>query len=103
MTVQLFTGAGAGANISASKVVSKQPCKVKRIIITSGAATATIDLFDDTTTTSPQNRLLGTITIPTGGITNPVVIDLDMETNKGLTVLIAVAAANVTFVGNFSN
>lgn len=100
MTVQVFSYKG---NVSASAVISAHPSKVKRIIFNSGAATATVQLFDDTTISSPQNPITGVITIPTGGVTNPFALDLDIETTKGLVVVIAVAAANVTLIGNFSN
>lgn len=100
MSDQLFTWKGA---VAASAVISKTPAKVKRLIVNSGAATATIQLFDDTTTTGPANPITGVITVPAGGVTNPYSIELDIMTTKGLVVMIAVAAANLTVIGNFSN
>lgn len=88
--------------ISASAVISKQPCVLHEIVFNSGAATATVALYDDTTTSSPANQIGGTWTVPTGGVTNPFAIPLDIVTTKGLTIVIATAAANVTAVGSFS-
>lgn len=86
--------------MSASAVISKQPCEVHSIVLNSVAATATISLYDDVTTTSPTRQIGGTWT--PGAIVVPTTVLLDIETNRGLTIVIAVAAANVTPIGRFS-
>lgn len=98
MSDQLF---GFKGNVSATAVISSKPSKVKGILLASVAATATIQLFDDTTTSSPQNPITGVMT--PGAVTVPTFVPLEIVTTKGLVVVIGVAAANVTLVGNFSN
>lgn len=97
MTTSLYQNA---APITASAVVSKRPTPLHGILLNSVAATATIQLFDDTTTTSPANPITGVIT--PGAVTVPTFVPIDIETSKGLVIMIAVAAANVTPVGRFS-
>jgi hypothetical protein len=87
--------------ISSSEVASKGPSQLHGVLLNSVAATATIQLFDDTTTTSPQNAITGVWT--PGAVTVPTFIPLDVETSKGITVIIGVAAANVTLIGRFVN
>lgn len=95
---QLFSYKG---NVSASAVLSAHPAKLHAIVLNSVASTATIQLFDDTTTTSPANPITGVWT--PGAVVVPDTILLDIATTKGLVVIIGVAAANVTAVGNFSS
>jgi hypothetical protein len=98
VTTQLYQ---ADEPITASEVVSKGPSQLHGILLNSVAATATIQLFDDTTTTSPQNAIGGLWT--PGAITVPTFVPLDINTSKGLTVIIAVAAANITCIGRFAS
>jgi hypothetical protein len=97
VTTSLYQNA---APVTASKVVSSHPTPLHGILLNSVAATATIQLFDDITTTSPQNPITGVIT--PGAIVVPTFVPIDVETSKGLVIMIAVAAANVTPIGRFS-
>ncbi len=94
---QLFQNA---APITASAVVSKHPTPLHGILLNAVAATTTIQLFDDTTTTSPANPITGVIT--PGAIVVPTFVPIDVETSKGLVIVIAVSTANVTPIGRFS-
>jgi hypothetical protein len=85
------------ANITTSTVVLNRPGVVHGILINSCAATTTIDLFDDITTTSPANRICGTWT--PGAIVIPTFVTLGLATNNGFVILIAVAACNLTVIG----
>ena len=94
---QLFQ---AAAPVTASKVISAHPCQLHGILLNAVAATATIQLFDDITTTNPANAITGVIT--PGALVVPTLVPLDIETSKGLVIVIATAAANVTPIGRFS-
>ena len=98
MASQLYQ---ADEPISASEVAAKGPTVLHGVLLNSVAATATIQLFDDTTTTNPANPIGGLWT--PGAVTVPTFIPLDIETSKGLTVIIAVAAANLTLIGRFAS
>jgi hypothetical protein len=98
MTTQLYQ---ADEPITASEVVSKSPCQLHGILLNSVAASTTIQLFDDTTTSSPQNAIGGVWT--PGAIVVPTFVPLDIETSKGLTIIIAVSTANITAIGRFAN
>jgi hypothetical protein len=97
VTTSLYQSA---APVTADKVVSAHPCALHGILLNAVAGTATIQLFDDITTTSPTNPITGVIT--PGAIVVPTFVPLDIETSKGLVIKIAVAAANVTPIGRFS-
>ena len=94
---QLFQ---ADEPITASQVVSARPSQLHGVLLNSVAATTTIQLFDDITTTTPANPIGGLWT--PGAITVPTFVPLDIETNNGLTVIIAVSTANITCIGRFS-
>lgn len=96
----MFTAGGAAGGVSSSAVISKQPCRLHGIVLNSVASTATIALYDDTTTTTPSHQIGGTWT--PGAVVVPTFVPLDIVTNKGLTIVIATAAANVTPIGSFS-
>ena len=98
MTTQLYQ---ADEPITSSEVVSKGPSQLHGVLLNSVAATTTIQLFDDTTTSSPQNAIGGAWT--PGAITVPTFVPLDIETSKGLTVIIGVSTANITCIGRFAS
>lgn len=86
-------------NVTADTVISVNAAALFRgVILNSVAATATIQFFDDTTVTSPANAITGVWT--PGAIVIPTFIGpLDITCfKKGLTVKIAVAAANITVI-----
>jgi hypothetical protein len=85
--------------VSATEVISAHPGILHGILLNSVAATATINLYDDITTSSPANPINGTWT--PGAVVVPTFIPLDIALNHGLVVVIATAAANVTCIGRF--
>ena len=100
MATSLYQAGGTAGGVSVSAVISKRPSSVHGIVLNSVAATATIALYDDVTTTTPQNQIGGTWT--PGAVVVPTFVPLDIETSHGFVIVIAVAAANVTPVGRFS-
>lgn len=89
-----------GANLgvfSATAVVAQRPTTVHGILLNSVAATATIQLFDDTQSGAPGQAITGLWT--PGAITVPTFIPIQVVTNRGLVIVIAVAAANLTVIG----
>ena len=100
MANQLYQAGGAAGGTSASAVISKRPSQLHGILLNSVAATTVITLFDDITTTTPQNQIGGAWT--PGAIVVPTFVPLDIETNKGLVIVIATSTANVTPIGRFS-
>ena len=66
------------------------------VTINTAAATATIQIFDYNSTTSPQNAITGVITAPAGGYTTPVTMIFDAQMTGGIVIAIGVAAADVT-------
>ena len=100
MSQQLYQAGGAAGGTSASAVISKHPSQLHGILLNSVAATAVITLFDDITTTTPANQIGGAWT--PGAVVVPTFVPLDIETSKGLVIVIATAAANVTPIGRFS-
>lgn len=87
--------------ITADKVISAHPGTLHGFLLSSVAATATIQFFDDTTTTNPANPITGVIT--PGALTVPTFIPFAVQLNNGLVVKIGVAAANLTATGRFSS
>ena len=87
---------GGYKNFSASANCSPNPCGMLGFFINSVAATATIQFYDDagTGTTTP---ITGVMTAA-AGILVPGWYPLPVATTKGLYVVIAVAAMNVTVV-----
>lgn len=88
--------AGTGAAHSTGTDNTQRQCVLHTVTINSAAATATIQIFDDNTTSSPANPVTGVITAPAGGYTTPVTMIFDTQMTTGITVAIAVAAADVT-------
>jgi len=91
----------ASAPITADAVVSAKPGTLHGVLLNSVAGTATIQLFDDTTTTNPANPITGVWT--PGAMTVPTFVALGIQLNKGLVVKIGVAAANLTAIGRFTS
>lgn len=86
-------------NLTASAVISAiQGALLHGFLLNSVAGTATIQFFDDTTITTPANAITGVIT--PGAIVIPTFVGpLDIRAfKKGLTVVIATAAANITVI-----
>ncbi len=89
------------APITASTVISKQPGSILRgILINSVAATATIQLYDGGSVATPLNPITGLWT--PGALVVPTFIPFGITLNNGLVIIIAVAAANLTAIGRFS-
>ena len=89
----------AGSNTAGQNTGGPQAV-LHAVTINSAAATATIQVYDYNTTTSPpaSNAITGPITAPTGGITNPITLLFDCMVYTGIVVIIGVAAADVTVV-----
>jgi hypothetical protein len=86
-------------NLTASAVISaNQNALLHGFLLNAVAATATIQFFDDITTTNPANPITGVIT--PGAIVVPTFVGpFDLRAyKKGLTVVIATAAANITVI-----
>lgn len=86
-------------NISASAQISARPCTLKKIIVNSCAATATIKVWDQTTAAVPV--LLNTITY--AAVATPSTGQIDFGPDgvhcvNGLYITIAVAAMDVTII-----
>lgn len=88
------------SNKTADAVISKNKSAILHgVLLNSVAATATIQLFDDTTTTNPSNPIGGPWT--PGAIVVPTFVGpLDIEVNNGIVLKIGVAAANVTVISD---
>ena|ERR1700675_2229557 len=87
---------GSYKNLSASANVSPNPCGMLGFFINSVAATATIQFYDDPST-GTSTAITGLMTAASG-ILVPGWYPLPVSTTKGLYVVIAVAAMNVTVV-----
>lgn len=96
-----MSGVGAfdSVDVSASTVISVNPGAILHgFLLCAVASTATIQFFDDTTTSTPANALTGVMT--PGAVVIPTFVGpLDIVCpKKGLTIVIATAAANVTVI-----
>ena len=86
-------------NLTSSAVISANSgALLHGFLLNAIAATATIQFFDDSTTTNPANPITGVIT--PGAIVVPTFVGpLNIRAfKKGLTVVIATAAANITVI-----
>lgn len=85
----------AGSNAAGQNAAGPQVI-LHTVTINSAAATATIQVFDDNKIASPANPITGVITAPAGGYTTPVTLIFDAQFQNGITVIIGVAAADLT-------
>jgi hypothetical protein len=92
-------GQVVGAPVTASIVVANRPGVLHGILLSSVAATATIQLYDSAVLADLTSPITGLIT--PGAVTVPNFISIPIVTNRGLVIIIAVAAVNLTVIGRY--
>ncbi len=82
-----------GMNITAigTTIVKDGPGFFKSITLNNPVATSVITIYDNT---AASGTILGTITIPSSP--QPVTLSYDIATQKGLTIVVATAASDIT-------